>query len=252
MGSVFGPAYAGAYDATYEGKDYESECDLIEQAFDRYASRQIESVLDVGCGTGGHSLILAERGYDVIGVDQSPEMLRRARAKAESAGIRARFLEGDARTLRLDRSFDAVLLMFAVLGYQQTNEDVRDTLAAARRHLEPDGILFFDVWYGPGVLISPPGVAEREIDTPEGPVLRKATGELDVRRHLCTVRYRLGRPGEEETEDHVMRYFFPRELELFLELAGFELVSLSPIDTLEGEPGPETWNVNVVARAVSG
>jgi hypothetical protein len=145
-----------------------------------------------------------------------------------------------------------VLLMFAVLGYQQTNEEVRDTLAAARRHLQPDGILFFDVWYGPGVLISPPGVAEREIQTEDGPVLRTATGELDTRHHLCTVRYRLDRDGEEQTETHVMRYFFPRELELFLELAGLELLSLSPIGSLEGEPEPETWNVNVVARAVSG
>lgn len=68
------------------------------------------SVLDAGCGTGSLSLLLAEAGHLVTGVDAAPGMVWRARAKAESAGVRARFLLGEAADPPVgDRPFDAVL-----------------------------------------------------------------------------------------------------------------------------------------------
>jgi SAM-dependent methyltransferase len=177
-------------------------------------------------------------------------MLGIAAQKAAQAGVAVAFSEGDVRTVDLSRTFDAALLMFAVIGYQRTNADVLATLRSVRRHLEPGGVLFFDIWYGPGVLTSPPGSGEREIQTPDGPIRRSVEGELDVPRHLCTVRYRLTRDGEESLETHVMRYFFPLELALFLDVCGFELVALAPVGALDGEPDAETWNANVIARAV--
>jgi SAM-dependent methyltransferase len=250
MSEQFGSLYAGAYDATYADKDYEAECDLVEEAFRRFGSAPVSAILDLGCGTGNHSIPLARSGYEVAGVDLSTQMLSIAAQKAAQAGVAVAFSEGDVRTVDLGRTFDAALLMFAVIGYQRTNADVLATLRSVRRHLEPGGVLFFDIWYGPGVLTSPPGSGEREIQTPDGTIRRSVEGELDVPRHLCTVRYRLARDAEESFETHVMRYFFPLELELFLDVCGFELVALAPVGALDGEPGPETWNANVVARAV--
>ena len=250
MSRQFGSLYAAAYDATYADKDYEAECDLVEEAFRRFGSAPVSAIIDLGCGTGNHSIPLARRGYEVAGVDLSTDMLAIAARKATEAKVEVALTEGDVRTVDLGRSFDAALVMFAVIGYQRTNADVLATLRSVRRHLEPGGLLFFDTWYGPGVLTSPPGTREREIDTPDGPMRRLVEGELDVPRHLCTVRYRLTRNGEESSETHVMRYFFPLELELFLHVCGFELVVLAPVGALDGEPGAEAWNVNAVARAV--
>lgn len=68
------------------------------------------SVLDAGCGTGSLSVLLGEAGHVVTGVDAAPEMVRRARAKADAAGVRARFLRGEAADPPVgDRPFDAVL-----------------------------------------------------------------------------------------------------------------------------------------------
>ena len=246
----FGATYASAYDGLYEDKDYERECDLVEEAFRSFGPDPVRSVLDLGCGTGGHSVPLGRRGYEVVGVDRSAPMLERAREKARTEDVAAAFLEGDVRTLQLERTFDAALLLFAVIGYQRTNGDVRATLRTVRRHLRPGGVLVLDTWHGPGVLASPPGTSDRVTETDRGPVRRLAEGELDVRRHLCTVRYRLTGPGLDERETHVMRYFFPLELELLLDVEGFELVVLSPVGTLDGEVSRETWNAVVVARAV--
>jgi SAM-dependent methyltransferase len=208
-------------------------------------------VLDIGCGTGGHALVLAARGYAVTGVDLSEAMLERARRKAARANADIRFAEGDARSFELDGTYDAAAFFFAVLGYQQTNADVRAALRTARRHLREGAVLFADIWNGPGVIADPPGTRTRTIETDEGPITRVVTSELDVRRQLARVQYQLERAGSEPAEEtHVMRFFFPQELELFLELEGFELLSLSPVDTLEGDAGREDWTALAVARAV--
>src|SRR6266498_3666978 len=82
MNEVFGSNYADAYDILYHDKDYAVECDLIERLFQRFGDDSIASVLDLGCGTGNHSLLLDQRGYEVVGVDRSASMLDHARRKA--------------------------------------------------------------------------------------------------------------------------------------------------------------------------
>ena len=72
--AVFGSDYASAYDALYHDKDYERECDFLEAIFRKY-SKKVKTILDLGCGTAGHALILARRGYEVVGVDRSVTML---------------------------------------------------------------------------------------------------------------------------------------------------------------------------------
>ena len=146
--SVFGRDYAAAYDDLYHDKDYQAECDVISQVFDTYAAGTVRRVLDLGCGTGGHAVILASRGYEVVGVDRSPEMLDRARARDSSAS----FELGEITSFNFGQTFDAVLMMFAVLGYQARNADVQAALATVRRHLTPGGLFFCDFWYGPAVL----------------------------------------------------------------------------------------------------
>jgi SAM-dependent methyltransferase len=248
---IFGPEYAAAYDLLYEDKDYIAECDLVEDAFRLYGLGQVRRVLDLGCGTGGHAALLADRGYHVVGVDRSPAMLHRARERGSSA----RFELGEIAGLDLGETFDAVLMMFAVLGYHVANIDVQAALATVRRHLRPGGLFICDVWYGPAVLEEGPSERVKVIGTSDAQIIRVASGELDTRHHVCTVRYHLWRLEErrveaEVREQHRMRYFFPLELELFLNGAGLELLKLGSFPNLEVEPNVGTWNVGVVARAI--
>ncbi|HEX8967861.1 MAG TPA: class I SAM-dependent methyltransferase [Chloroflexota bacterium] len=251
-GVVFGADYAGAYDALYQDKDYAAECDLIERVFQREGHGQVRRVLDLGCGTGGHSAQLAARGYSLVGVDRAPDMLRLARER----GGTARFEAGDITHLDLAETFDAVLMMFAVLGYQARNADVLAALASARRHLRPGGLLFADVWYGPAVLAQRPSERVKVIETATGQVIRVADGQLDTRSDVCNVRYHLwridgGRVTAEMREQHHMRYFFAPELELFLSETGFESGRLGAFPEFDEPPSEQTWNVAFVARAAA-
>lgn len=121
---VYGDEYANEYDQLYSDKNYQAECDLIEHTFHRFATGEVRSIVDFGCGTGNHAIPLAQRGYCVTGVDLSAEMLRVARKKSTEAGVAINWVEGDIRNVQAGGPFNAGLFMFAVLGYLLPNEDI--------------------------------------------------------------------------------------------------------------------------------
>ena len=252
MNSTFSGGYATSYDLLYGEKDYAGECDLIERIISEYGLKPTGSLLDLGCGTGNHALPLASRGYGVAGVDRSEEMLAQVRAKAQT---NAAFHAGDIRSIELGKTFDAALMMFAVLGYQLANEDVIQALGNARRHLNAGGLLIFDVWYGPAVLHLRPSERAKVVPTPEGQIVRFAGGSLDISRQICTVNYQVWQIQEDRVvsrveESHRMRYFFPLEIELLLNSARFTRLRTGAFPEFAREPDEDTWNVLVVAKAV--
>lgn len=256
MTEVFGRDYADAYDAIYRSKDYEGEVDLIERVLARNGLGGPRRLLDLGCGTGNHALPLARRGHAVVGVDRSSGMLTRARAKAlaETFAFPLEFHLADIRELDLGQRFEAVLMMFTVLGYQFEDADLTAALAAVRRHLEPGGLFVFDVWNGRAVLADRPG--ERRINVADGAmsITRKTSAELDIPRHLCRVSFDLERTSadgkrDEWREEHVMRYYFEDELELALSQNQLKLLSLRRFPDDEAPADERAWNVIGVAGA---
>jgi len=257
--NVFVLGYADQYDLLYHDKDYEAECDLIESVFRNYAQGPVKTILDLGCGTGNHTLPLARRGYRVMGVDFSEQMLTRAREKAAAIEIPVgcvapTFVQGDVRSADVGQPFDAVLMMFAVLGYLLTNDDVLGALRTVRRHLRPGGLFVCDVWYGPAVLAIRPSERVKVIPTADGKLIRAASGVLDTYRHLCEVRYHVWRiTGDrvvsETEESHTMRYFFPQELTLLVGHSQLEMMEMSAFGEPGRVPDERTWNVMITARA---
>ena len=84
------------------------ECDFIEKEIN---SNKQARILDVGCGTGRHSIELAKRGYSVLGIDLSYSMLEKARQKANLENLDIVFLQQDARTLKFKQEFDLVIML---------------------------------------------------------------------------------------------------------------------------------------------
>lgn len=245
--------YASFYDALYGDKDYEGECDFVEQVIASHATGPVRRLLDLGCGTGGHLLPLARRGYEVAGVDRSGEMLARARQKGTDAALPLSLHEADLRSLELGERFDAVLSMFAVLSYQTENADVRAAFDSAARHLGEGGLFLFDVWFGPAVLCDPPVDRYKDVTEGEERVVRFAHPEMALLRQVVTVHYHImrlrgGQLLEELQEAHEMRYFFPQELAALLEGSGFETLALFPFGRPAEEATTASWTVSVVAR----
>ena len=84
------------------------ECDFIENEINFNKNLNI---LDIGCGTGRHSLELAKRGYSSTGVDLSDSLLQKAKDKASKLGVTVSFIKGDARQLSYSDEFDVVIML---------------------------------------------------------------------------------------------------------------------------------------------
>src|SRR5689334_902760 len=96
--------------------------------------------LDMACGTGRHALELARRGFDVVGVDISPDLLAIAEADAAEQSLKASFVLADLRKLEFDQEFDLVLnLNDGAIGYFETEEENHRTFEVIAAALRPGG-----------------------------------------------------------------------------------------------------------------
>ncbi|MDI6716140.1 MAG: class I SAM-dependent methyltransferase [Actinomycetota bacterium] len=248
--------YARYYDLLYRDKDYEAEANYIHGLIQKYAPAS-RTILDLGCGTGRHDALLAQKGYTLHGVDVSESML--AEAEARRADLPREIAEnlafsfGDVREIRLGEIFDVVISLFHVLSYQVTNEDLDKTFATARAHLKPGGLFIFDCWYGPAVLTERPEVRIKELEDDKIYVTRKAVPTLYPNENRVDVDYHLFildkdiQVTEEFREVHRMRYLFTPEVKRLSENNGMEII-FSCEWMADREPGFDTWSVCFGAR----
>lgn len=138
-------ALAGVYDALTGDVGYQRRADYLEKLFQK-SRIPVHTVLDLACGTGAITAALMERGYELISVDGSPDMLAAAREKAEgAAGIAPVFLNQDMRLLDLYGTVDAAVCCLDSLNYLTSAKDVQKTLERLHLFIAPGGLLVFDI-----------------------------------------------------------------------------------------------------------
>jgi ubiquinone/menaquinone biosynthesis C-methylase UbiE len=140
-------ALADYYDLIYGQKDYRKDTADLVRVARKFGRSGGNRWLDVACGTGRH-LELLRRKFRVLGVDQSPEMLRIARRRLPGVPL----VRADMRRLDLGKRFDVVSCLFSAIGYLRTEADLRRALNAFARHLRPGGVLLVQPWIDPAHL----------------------------------------------------------------------------------------------------
>ena len=136
-------AIARIYDKLNADISYKKWADFIEKCFDRYLKCRPDLVLDLACGTGSMTLEMADRGYDMIGVDGSEDMLMVAYERSVGKGIL--YLCQDMRSFELYGTVGAVLCCLDSLNYLLSEEDLKKTLSLVHNYLDPDGLFLFDM-----------------------------------------------------------------------------------------------------------
>ena len=240
-------AYSRYYDLLYQDKDYFGEVDYIEGLLRSHGLTGC-NLLEFGSGTGRHGRIFAERGYQVRGIERSPEMVGQAQ---QTPGFVCE--QGDICTIQLGRTFDAVLSLFHVISYQISNQNVRSVFARAAEHIKPGGLFVFDVWHTPAVYIQRPCVRFKRLLDEDISILRVAEpviyydqNRVDVNYTIIATDLSTGISHSFE-ENHSMRHFSIPELDLFAEGAGFELLTAE--EWLTGAlPSEASWGVCLVLR----
>lgn len=183
-------------------------------------------VLDLGCGTGGLTIPLAQAGFDLTALDVTPAMLARAREKAGSLPIH--WVLADVRDFALPARFGLIVSAGAVFQHLLERADQEACLACVRRHLAPGGAFAFEV-----MLPHPARLAEEPDEQPwmtyPGPddsqVAVSGTSTYDVLRQVVTeTAIRRWQTAAGEPVEHraplALRQFFPQELEALLHYNG--------------------------------
>lgn len=129
------------FDAHNIGDDTELKNSVVENFLKEYSTK---AVLDLTCGTGSQVLFLAKRGYEVVGSDFSPDLLKIARKKAKEASLNLRFIDGDMRTIQVGK-FDAAITMFNAVGHL-TKAGFEKAMRNVNKNLKDGGIYVFDIF----------------------------------------------------------------------------------------------------------
>lgn len=138
--------YAQKYDKECFVQGTSGECDFIEKeiAYDKSLK-----IIDIGCGTGRHSIELAKRNYQITGIDLSESQLKRAKEKAREQGVQIIFERHDARNLPFQGKFDlAIMLCEGGFSLMETDEMNFEILKNATKVLKDNGKLIFTTLNG--------------------------------------------------------------------------------------------------------
>ena len=215
-------ALAGVYDQRTEDVAYQRRADYIEKLFAR-SRIPVHTVLDLACGTGTMTEIFTRRGYEMIAVDGSPDMLAAAREKAmDLEGEMPVFLNQDMPELDLYGTVDAAICCLDSINYLTSARDVQRTFRRLHLFIAPGGLLVFDV-NTPEKFRSLDGqvwLDERE------DVYCVWRTQYEKRSKLCTYRMDIFTQQEDgawerDCEEHFQRAYEIEQLRQWLLEAGF-------------------------------
>ena len=239
--------------AKYYDEAYKEKQNLADLPFYLDLAKQIGGpVLELACGTGRVLLPIARQGIAIHGVDTSVPMLAELAKKLEREPKDVRELvstvHADIRSFRSNQRYPLVIIPFRPMQHMYNVEDQINTLKTAAFHLEPDGVLAFDVFYPKYDMIFS-GIGYELLDfewTPQadpGIIMRRFFKKHTVDKIAQTFdasfiyrTYREGKLVKEETEPLKMSWYtYPHLRALFL-LAGLEVkeeygsFDLTPLD----------------------
>lgn len=235
------------YDELMSGVPYIWWVAYLEMLLDRFGASPTR-VLEIACGTGSVTELVAANGYTVVGVDLSEPMVEIARKKSRISGIPVRYEAQDAAELSLGDKYDLAFSFFDSLNYISDPECLQRAFCRIAEHLEPDSLFIFD-------LNTEFALANRMFDQKETrrdrPLRFVWKSSYDEVTRLCRIDMRFwwksgGRQRNLEVE-HLQRAYTQEEILAMLDRAGFESVAIYESYTLK-PPTRNTDRVHHVAR----
>lgn len=146
MGEYSAPytKFAVAYDEMMDNVDYVRWANYMHNLFVHYRC-QPSKVLELACGTGSILVKLAQKGYEMWGVDRAAEMIEIAQMKADKADQKVELFQGDMRYFSFDEKFDAVLCLYDSINYILKKDEMMQVFENVHNVLNPNGLFIFDI-----------------------------------------------------------------------------------------------------------
>jgi SAM-dependent methyltransferase len=191
------------------------------------AERHPSAVLELACGSGQIVVPIAAKNTVAVGLDNSPQMLDAARRRAQTAGARVEFVEGDMRQFDFGRQFSLIFIARNSLLHLSEQDEFAALFRTVRRHLLPDGVFAFDIFKP---------IPRPRQSTERSPVMRVASqlyGEITVEEtndydsiaQVNRATWFISTPEQHDAwiAPLHLRWIFPQELGVLLAANGFRL-----------------------------
>lgn len=245
--SAYG-AFASVYDMFMDNVDYEAWCSYLTERLKEYGISD-GLVLELGCGTGTMTELLAEAGYDMIGVDNSEEMLAEAMEKRIESGHDILYLLQDMQEFELYGTVRAIISVCDSINYLTEEEDLLKVFELANNYLDPGGILIFDVntEYKYRELMGDNTFAENRED---GSFIWENSYDPETGINVYELTLFLPREDglyEKDEEVHYQRAYSEKKLRELIEKAGMELLGVYDAYT-RTQPRSDSERLTVIAR----
>lgn len=244
--------FASVYDELMDETPYEQWCENVLQVLKEF-SIEDGLVLELGCGTGSMTELLAANGYDMIGVDYSEEMLNIAQNKKTESGHDILYLNQDMRAFELYGTVRAVVSVCDSINYLLEDEDVISCFKLVNNYLDPKGIFLFDfnTDYKYETVIGDSVIAENR-ENCSFIWENYYDVEEKINEYDLTIFVREEAQHGEEIfrrfqETHLQRGYTLAEMQRFLECAGLEFIKAADADTL-GEVTQTSERIYCIAR----
>ena len=239
---------AVSYDRLTNDVDYEATVDFYYEILKQEGLKP-RTAVDLACGTGSVTTILAEKGLQVIGVDMSEEMLTVASQKAAEAGQASWFICQSLQQLRLPKAVDMAVCALDSLDYITDPADCREAICRVYKYLNPGGIFIFDV-NTPEKLRAMDGQVFLDEDDDVYCVWR---GEFDEETNICSygmdLFQRKGNLWERSFEEHCEYAYSADQLVGYLKAAGFTHIRVYGDRRMEA---PEAGEQRIYIKARKG
>ena len=245
-------AIARVYDKLNAELDYGEWANFFEKCFDRFLDERPTLVLDLACGTGRMTRELSSRGYDLIGVDGSADMLSEAYSLG---GENILYLLQDMREFELYGTVGATVCCLDSINYLLSERDVRTVFSLVHNYLDPDGLFLFDMntpykfknVYGDNAYIL-------EDESEEGAIFCGWQNQYDEESGICDFYLSLFEENEdggyERSDEHQRERCYELEtVRELLENCGFEILGIySDHDFTECNETTERWYIAARAK----
>lgn len=223
------------YDTLFKKKDYSAETELVFRLAGKFGVDP-ERILEIGCGTGNHTVFLAQKSKEVVAIDVDPKMVELCRAKIKRKSIKnVTALHTRVEDLE-ENGFDLALALFNVVTYIASTEELESFMQGVAKQLNLGGIFVFDCWNGVAALRDPP-----KTKTGTDYTLVPTT---DFFNQVTRLTYRIG----QDSYSFSQTLWTPMQIQSAIKAAGMETLLCSPLMKPDKPATYKDWKIMFCCR----
>jgi 2-polyprenyl-3-methyl-5-hydroxy-6-metoxy-1,4-benzoquinol methylase len=244
----YGSEMAKLYDTIHGDKDYRIETKFIQDTYFKYADIKLTAIVDIGCGTGRHSIEMAKLGYQVTGVDPSSDMIQIAKENYSTIG-NCEFIDGYSSTIAGE--YQLAVSMFNVINHIMSVNELVDFFKSAKKLLVNGGIFIFDCFNGTAALIDPPRNREIKKMIPNsGEMLISTTCESSMMESTVVMHNTIKYMDEVYSYDLSHRLWSPMIITELLSNVGLKFIKATKAYHLDSDASIDDYKIVFICKSI--